>query len=360
VISDTTTTATPSPHAATRATRVGRERDALLGLAEERMWEFLGAERARWLGVDERAGELIDAVAGLIRAGGKRLRPAFCLSGYLAAGGDASDTSVIPAAVALELLHACALIHDDVMDASPLRRGRRTVHAKYADEHNSRQWRGSPQRFGENVAILAGDLALVYADQIMAEAPPTVDAAWGELRSELIIGQYMDVAAAAGPSAEPDLSRWIAIVKSGRYTIHRPLVVGAVIAGRPELASVFEAYGAALGEAFQLRDDLLNVFGDDRVTGKPCGLDIEQYKMTLLLTLSIQRDVQVRDLMSGASPDPARLRGILAETGVRDDIEAHIGELVERGCQAIAEAPLDVEWRDELAAMAYKVAYRDN
>lgn len=331
----------------------------MLRLAEAGMREFLAAERARWLGVDQRASVLIDALAGLINAGGKRLRPAFCLSGYLAAGGEVSDTSAIPAAMALEMLHACALIHDDVIDASPLRRGQPTVHAWHAHEHESRQWRGDPCRFGENVAILAGDLALVYADQLMAEAPPAVDEAWAELRSELIIGQYMDVVAAAGISAEPELSRWIAIVKSGRYTIHRPLVVGAIIGGRRDLAPAFEAYGAALGEAFQLRDDLLNVFGDDQVTGKPGGLDIEQHKMTLLFTLAMQRDIYLRDLMSSSDPDLPRLRGILVETGVRDDIEAHIEMLVAQGCEAIANAPLDADWRTELAAMAHKVAYRD-
>src|SRR5215472_8452625 len=198
------TTTTPSPsQSRARTSRACEERDVMLHLTEVGMREFLAAERARWIEVDQRAGVLIDALAGLINAGGKRLRPAFCLSGYLAAGGDVSDTSAIPAAMALEMLHACALIHDDVIDASPLRRGQPTVHARHAHEHESRRWHGDPSRFGENIAILAGDLALVYADQLMAEAPPSVDEAWAELRSELIIGQYMDVVAAAGISAEP-------------------------------------------------------------------------------------------------------------------------------------------------------------
>lgn len=323
------------------------------------MLEFLAAERARWSGLNSRAGALVDAVSDLVNAGGKRLRPAFCLSGYLAAGGDADNPHAVAAAVGLEMLHACALIHDDVMDESPLRRGMPTVYVRHMAAHSHCQWRGDARRYGENVAILAGDLALVYADRFLAEAPSAVAAMWGELRSELIVGQYLDVAAAAEVTAAPDLARLIALVKSGRYTIHRPLVLGASIAGREDLGKVFEAYGMAVGEAFQLRDDLLDLFGNATDTGKPAGLDIERHKMTLLLTLAMERDPGLRTMVSSGNGDSAQLGERIARAGVRKDVEELIGRLVNQACEAISHAPLEKEWQDELTAMAHTVAYRE-
>ncbi|SDX94598.1 geranylgeranyl diphosphate synthase, type I [Amycolatopsis xylanica] len=330
----------------------------LLDLVERQMSDFLAAERLKWAELNPRAVVPIEAVTTLVEAGGKRIRPAFCVSGFLAAGGDPDDRRVVHAAIALELLHACALIHDDVMDASPQRRGMPTVHAHHSELHSDRRWQGEARRFGESVAILAGDLALIYSDQFMANTP-AANAVWNELRAELIVGQYLDIGAAAEFSVDPQLSRQIAIAKSGGYTIHRPLVVGASIAGRPELAGVFEVYGTALGEAFQLRDDLIDAFGDAEVTGKPAGLDFDQHKMTLLLALAMQRDDQVRELVLGAVPDAVKLREALISSGVRAAVEDRITALVAQSCRAIADAPIAREWRDELTAMTYEIAYRD-
>jgi geranylgeranyl diphosphate synthase, type I len=345
-------------------TKLGRNAPAgvrarLMELLEERLHEFFRAERERRSAEYSQAADLVGSVADLIGAGGKRVRPAFCVSGYLAAGGDPDDHGVLRAAVALELLHAAALIHDDIMDAATRRRGVATVHEQHSATHRLGGWRGEDRRYGEGVAVLAGDLALVYADQFMAAAPPQVDALWAELRTELIVGQFVDVhvAAAADFPVDPELARWIAVAKSGRYTIHRPLEVGAAIAGRPDLAPAFEAYGAAIGEAFQLRDDLIDAFGDGQVTGKPAGLDLTHCKMTLLLGAAMARDGGLRELIRGGDTGPLRTR--LRETGVRVDIERHIDRLVDDGCRAIARAPLAAGWRDELIEMARLVAYRD-
>ncbi|WP_314225098.1 polyprenyl synthetase family protein [Streptomyces zaehneri] len=331
----------------------------LLQRVEDRMSSFLAAERARYAQVHEHAVVAIDALSDLATAGGKLVRPAFCLTGYLAAGGDPDDPAVIDAAAALELLHISALVHDDVLDDSRTRRGKPAVHLLHSTLHRTRGWQGESRRFGEGVALLVGDLALVYSDELMSTAPSGAFAEWHRLRSEVMIGQYMDVAAAAEFNIDPDLSRLIALIKSGRYTIHRPLVVGASAAGRADLAPALAEYGEAVGEAFQLRDDLLDAFGDSARTGKTAGLDFSQHKMTLLLGWAMQRDAHIRDLITEPGHTPDEIRRRLLDTGVPEDVERHIASLVERGRAAIADAPLDPQWRGELANMALRVAYRD-
>jgi geranylgeranyl diphosphate synthase, type I len=336
-------------------------RNHMLARVETRITGFLAAERARWGSVNPRAAALVDAVSSLVEAGGKRLRPVFCLSGYLAAGGDPAGEDAVDASAALELLQAFALIHDDVLDNSELRRGAPTVHVHHAAEHEANGWLGEARRYGEGVAILAGDLAFAYADRLTAGLSPAARAIWDELRIEMIVGQHLDVAAAAEAVVDPQLCRWIAVCKSGRYTIHRPLELGAAIAGRPELASAFEGYGAALGEAFQLRDDVIDAFGDG-AAGKPAGLDFAEHKMTLLLALAAERDTRVRALIDGGPGTPwdaDLLRRALVESGVRDSVEGVIAELVGRARQAVQDSPLDTRWCAEFSALATRVAYRD-
>ncbi|MEU6126511.1 polyprenyl synthetase family protein [Streptomyces sp. NPDC047123] len=335
-----------------------RTQEGLLQRTESHLRAFLAAEHELWEAVHDCAIGAVTALTDLITAGGKRIRPAFCIAGYLAADGDPEDPAVVTAAAALEMLHTSALIHDDVIDASDLRRGNPTVHARHSALHAERSWQGEARRFGEGVAVLAGDLALVYSDQLMARAPAAALSAWHLLRSELMIGQYMDMTSAAAFSADPGLSRLIALFKSGHYSVHRPLVVGAGVAGRPDLAPAFEKYGEAVGEAFQLRDDLLDGFGNSADTGKPAALDFAQHKMTLLLGWAMQRDDRIHDLVTTPGHRPDEVRARLRDTGALEDVEKHISALVEQGCQAIADSPIDPVWRGELAAMATRVAFR--
>ncbi len=336
-------------------------RDALLSRVEDRLHGLLATETSRWSAVDPRAAVPVEAAAALIGAGGKRLRPAFCLNGFLSAGGDpAREPVAVDAAAALEVLHAFALLHDDVLDDSPLRRGKPTAHERHASAHRAAGWAGEPRRFGEGVATLAGDLAHIYADRLVSALPPAAREIWQELRTEIIIGQYLDIRVAAERIADPELSRWIAVCKSGRYTVHRPLALGAAIAGRLDLAPAFTRYGAALGEAFQLRDDLIDAFGDSTLSGKPTGLDFAQQKMTLLVTLAMPRDDRISRLLAGQSADGATLAQIIADLDVRSEVERRIDHLVEQAQAAIAATPLDPGWRDELARFAVQVAYRQN
>lgn len=334
-------------------------RDALLSRVEDRLRNLLATEASRWSAVDTRAAVPVEAVVELVGAGGKRLRPAFCLNGFLAAGGDSAREPVaVDAAAALEVLHAFALLHDDVLDDSPLRRGEPTAHERHAAAHRAAGWAGEPRRFGEGVAALAGDLAHIYADRLVSALSPAAREIWHEMRTEIIIGQYLDIRVAAERIADPALSRWIAVVKSGRYTVHRPLTLGAAIADRLDLAPAFERYGAALGEAFQLRDDLIDAFGDSTLSGKPTGLDFAQQKMTLLVALAMPRGDRISHLLAGQSAGGATLAQIITDLDVRGEVERRIDHLVERAQVAITAAPLDPEWRVELAHFATQVAYR--
>jgi geranylgeranyl diphosphate synthase type I len=324
---------------------------------ERRLAGFLSAERGRWAGVDGRAAVPVDAVAALVNAGGKRLRPAFCVSGFLAAGGDSEDPLVVDCAAGIELIHTGALIHDDVLDASDLRRGAPAVHTRHAAAHGRQGWRGESRRFGEGVAIISGVLSNVYADRLVRDVPPAARDIWTEMLTEIQIGQYLDVALAADGAISPDLSRWIAICKSGRYSITRPMLLGAALAGRLDLTPAFEEYGEALGLAFQLRDDLIGTFGDSEAAGKPVGLDLTQHKMTLLLAEAAQSDERVRKLVSQSEWDPAEILALLGES--RKRTEERIGRLVDRAREAMDRARLDPAWRDELNEMAVEVAYRN-
>ncbi|MFS8104413.1 polyprenyl synthetase family protein [Lentzea alba] len=345
------TTAPISTATAARAELTALLRDVEVGLADH-----LALESARRAHPDPRGALPVLDIAALVHAGGKRLRPLFCLTGFLAAGGVPGSLPV-PAAMAVELLHIGALIHDDVMDDSSLRRGAPTVHARHALEHKENRWRGEPRRYGEAMAILAGDLAWTYADGLMAGYGADVAREWCEMRSELCSGQALDVVAAAEFAADPLLARHIAVVKSGRYTIQRPLTLGALIAGRPDLAPAFAVYGEALGEAFQLRDDLIDAFGSSDLSGKPAGLDFAQHKMTLLISLAMRHNAEVRALVERQAFD--ELRDHLVVSGALEAVEDHIGDLVRTARTAIAEAPISDEWHDELCVLAVQVAYRD-
>src|SRR4051812_25942884 len=212
---------------------------------ERRLTALVEHERARWGALDPELGAPFDALAGLLLGGGKRLRPAFCHWGFVGAGGDPDDDRSVDAGAAFELLHAFALFHDDVMDGSATRRGERTVHLVFADHHLDGRWHGEPRRFGEGVAILVGDLAFVYADALLRGAPPAALDVWNELRIELNIGQFLDILGTVRGERRRASAERISRYKSGKYTVERPLHLGALLAapGRPELVAALSTYG---------------------------------------------------------------------------------------------------------------------
>ncbi|MFH8568036.1 polyprenyl synthetase family protein [Streptomyces sp. NPDC017993] len=336
------------------------DRNRVLARVERRLEDFLAQERRSWAALNPDSTELIDCVVRMVGSGGKRLRPAFCIAGYLAGGGDPDTQDIVDVAAALELLHTFALLHDDVMDDSELRRGTPTAHMIHAQAHERRGWRGEARRYGESVAVLAGDLALVYAERLLAGCPPRVRRIWGELSTELMVGQFLDVRAAAQFVPDPELSSWIALFKSGRYTVYRPLAMGAQLAGADELLAPFETYGLAVGEAFQLRDDLLDAFGSSEITGKPARLDFKQHKMTLLMSIALRREPEVRELVgdSLADTEPDVLHDLLLRTGMRAQVETIILERLATAGEAVRDAVPPV-WSAGLYRMAEQAVHRD-
>jgi geranylgeranyl diphosphate synthase type I len=334
--------------------------------AEARIRVLLDAERQRWQPVDPSLSEALDALRALVVAGGKRLRPAFCHWAFVGAGGDPDDTVAVDAGAALELLHSFALVHDDIMDGSDFRRGEPAVHRAFEARHREGGWRGPAARFGEGAAILVGDFAFVYSDLLMAGAPPAARAIFDELRIELCVGQFLDLSATAAGARDATRARTIEWYKSGKYTVERPLHVGAALAGRlDELQAPLSAFGLPLGEAFQLRDDLLGVFGAEAVTGKPVGDDLREGKLTPLLAVATTRaegdDLRLLERVgSDLTPDEiAAICDLLVRSGAVAEIEAAIERLVAESLAALDRVPITEEAKAALADLGRFVAWRD-
>ena len=224
---------------------------------------MLAPELHRWAAFDPDLADPMAEIGRLVLGGGKRLRPAFCHWGYVAAGGDADDPIVVDAGAAFELMHAFALFHDDVMDDAESRRGQVTTHTVFAERHRAAGWVGDGRRFGDGVAILIGDLAFVYADRLMVPVNRAAWDIWNELRIELNVGQVLDILGSVQNDRRRDKAERICRYKSGKYTIERPLHLGAAMAapGRlDDLAPALSAYGLPLGDAFQMRDDVMGAF----------------------------------------------------------------------------------------------------
>lgn len=330
---------------------------------------MLDAETARWAAFDEDLLLPMQHIGRLVLGGGKRLRPSFCHWAFVGAGGHPDDPRIVDAGAALELMHAFALFHDDVMDDAVSRRGTPTTHTVFADAHATAGWAGESRRFGEGVAILVGDLAFVMADQLLLDAPRQAWEIWNELRTELNVGQLLDIVGSVRGDRRLDKAERICRYKSGKYTVERPLHLGAVLAAperAAELLPALSAYGLPLGDAFQMRDDVLGAFGDEEVTGKPVGGDLREGKPTPLLAHAVaaatptQREVLDRvgaaDL-DGA--DVAAIQQVIVDTGALTKLESQITALTDQAVAAIAVAPITELSRSELIALAHYVSWRD-
>ena len=332
-----------------------------------RLRRLIDAEDARWTALDPVLADPFTAIRNLVLVGGKRLRPGFCHWGFVGAGGDPDDPKLIDAGAALELLHAFALFHDDVMDGSATRRGQPTVHTVHEAQHGG-VWAGEARRYGEGVAILVGDLTFVYADQLMRAASAAAWEIWNELRVELNIGQYLDIVGSAHRERRWAKAEQISRYKSGKYTIERPLHLGAMIAApeRHRLLAELSGYGLPLGDAFQMRDDVLGVYGDTAVTGKPVADDLREGKPTPLLALACaaatSAQAAVLDRVGAADLSDAEiadLQQVIIDTGALRALEDHITELTRQALAALSAMSLAAGAADELTQLAGYVSWRE-
>jgi geranylgeranyl diphosphate synthase, type I len=309
-----------------------------------------------------------DAARSLVLDGGKRLRPSFAYWGWRTVrDAAADDRPLITAAASLELLHACALVHDDVMDSSDTRRGRPAAHNAFARMHRESGWTGSPEAFGTAAAILLGDLLLSWADAMFSSAglPSAVEgrarSVYDEMRQLVMAGQYLDVLVQARGAFSADEALRVIEFKTSKYTVEGPLHLGAAAAGAPpEVFTALSAYGLALGEAFQLRDDVLGVFGDPSVTGKPAGDDLREGKHTLLTALAMEsadaeQSALLRDSLGDRDLDDDQvelLREAIVVTGALDRVERRISDRTEQARTALASSVISDEARKALDALA--------
>jgi geranylgeranyl diphosphate synthase type I len=327
--------------------------------------------------VDEQAVRLTplgsDAAALVAEAhrsvsGGKRFRAAFCYWGFRAvsAVGPEEETALLRACAALELLHASALVHDDYMDASDTRRGRPATHRAFEAAHRAAGWSGSPTQYGAAAAILLGDLLLTWADELLRHSGfgwdrigPAMDV-FDLCRSEVVAGQFLDVSVQARGRADVETAMTVLRYKSAKYSIERPLHVGAALAGAgDDVREELTAFGLPLGEAFQLRDDQLGVFGDPEVTGKPAGDDLVEGKRTVLVALTMdavpaeQGAVLQRSLGTALGPEQVEeLRAIIRGSGADRQVEGVIDELARLSLVALDRATVRDDARAALRDLA--------
>jgi len=327
--------------------------------------EFVADHKSLMSAVSLDTLPLVESLEGLL-AGGKRLRPAFAYWGFLAADGQDSD-QVLRACASLEFLQACALIHDDVMDASDTRRGKPAIHKQFETRHETNHWNGSAKLFGEGAAILVGDLALSWADEMLLTSGLSNDqllrakTVYDIMRTELMSGQYLDLLEQVRGEITHERAETVIRFKSAKYTIERPLHLGAAIAGATsELNNILSEYGLALGEAFQLRDDLLGVFGDSSVTGKPAGDDLREGKQTMLIafansnTNSADKNFLMDNLGNPelSNETISKLQSLLIDCGAQDFAENRISEYLDKALSSLDSLPDNSESKTALKELS--------
>jgi geranylgeranyl diphosphate synthase, type I len=342
------------------------ELSALRDRIEAALRGFLADRRAQLTAIDPELAALADAIDALVLGGGKRLRPAFAYWGHRAAGGADSD-AVVAAVAALEFLQASALIHDDVIDRSDTRRGEPAAHRRFAMLHAGSGWHGDPNGFGDAAAILLGDACLVWSDELLHASgldPVTLARArqdFDAMRTEVTAGQYLDVLTQATGDTSVRRADTVARFKSAKYTVERPLLLGAAIAGAgADIREAYSEFGLPLGVAFQLRDDVLGVFGDPAATGKPAGDDLREGKRTYLVAAALEgaapadRDLLLKHLGDAKLDEDGveLLRAILVRSGGLARTEERITALTGAALAALNAADLDPDGAAVLLQLA--------
>jgi len=360
----------------------------LVDLVQSRVNEFLAVQGSALVQISADLQVVDDAARGLL-AGGKRFRALFCYSGFAAEHDELDDgdgpalDAVVSVASALEVFHAAALVHDDIMDNSDLRRGQPSVHRRFEAWHREHSWSGSARQYGDASALLIGDLLLAWSDQLFDAGtralrnPGAARAArdeFAKMRTEVTVGQYLDMLEETSWLSRPEAelltrAHRVIVYKSAKYSVEAPLAIGASLADAslPQLGAL-RAFGLPLGVAFQLRDDLLGVFGNPVVTGKPAGDDLREGKRTVLVTLARQKlpggSRRLFDELLGDSElddeQIAMLQNAVRDSGAVEQVERIIAHNVGVATAALVDAPLTRSARDQLGALADAVTRRES
>ncbi|MCP4202396.1 MAG: polyprenyl synthetase family protein [bacterium] len=317
-------------------------------LVEPELLAWLDRKEKNYLVEASGVAELTSRLREFVARGGKRLRPALVFFAYEGCGGVDREV-VLPLAMSTELLHTYLLIHDDIMDSADVRRGRPTAHILFEADHRGKRWVGDSQHHGESVAILLGDLAHSCAVELFLEAQahvvrPELSACFTAMCQEVVLGQYLEMTAPYRESLSKEDLLKVLRLKSGRYSVERPIALGALAAGASgQTLEGLANYGKALGEAFQLKDDLLGVFGASDTVGKSVDSDIAEGKFTVLVQQALERsDDQGRDLLEAAlgnrgvtEPQLTAAREVVEASGARAEIERMIESRLERAAVAL-------------------------
>lgn len=347
---------------------INREEASYLQRLSAELDSFLATRREMLEGISAEAAEPVRAIASLA-CGGKRMRAKLCYWGFRGAGGAADGDAIVSAGASLELFQTAALIHDDVIDNSDTRRGAPSVHRRFADIHRTSGWHLDAGRFGESAAILSGDMALSFSEELFASVAltcPQARSLFNTMRTEVMAGQYLDIVEeASGPGGDVgtaiERARNVLRFKSAKYSSEHPLGIGGALAG----ASVaqlraYSDFSLPLGEAFQLRDDMLGVFGDPATTGKPAGDDLREGKRTVLIAYAIAGSTaaesrDIRTLLGNPGLDETgveRLRTIISTSGAREATEKLINELSNRSIDALHDLQVEPLVREALRSLA--------
>lgn len=328
---------------------------------------FINDEIEHWKSVDESIVPPLLALSNFISNGGKRLRPAFCYLGAKLMGSDDNSENLINAACCLELLHNFALVHDDFMDRSDLRRGAPTVHKFLESMYNDGNHTGDIEHFAASVAILAGDFAFTYADTFARDLPKKCLDIYDILKVELFAGQQMDIDAGYRSNVTKEQISKIAQYKSGKYTIERPIHLGALIADENAPLEKLSEFGSPLGEAFQLRDDILGTFGDKNTTGKPVGDDIREGKFTLLIASAIEnaneKELEIlsrRGAVDISEEEIIAISKVIQSNGALDDVEKRIQLLYNDSMEALEKINPNDDAKKLAISLAHYVCWRDS
>lgn len=333
--------------------------------------------------VEEIGAPVAQAVAHLrefVLDGGKRIRPTYAWAGYSGSlatmpGGGEDPEAVLRAISSLELIQACALIHDDIIDASDTRRARPTVHRAVEASHRDLGLRGNSATYGRNTAILIGDLALLWAEDMWRYSGVSLTALeraaepWRGMRTEVIGGQILDIVLEASGRESAEMAERVSRYKTAAYTVERPLHLGAALAGASaDTIAAFRGYGRDVGIAFQLRDDILGVFGDETVTGKPAGDDLRDGKRTVLLARALSsldasspRDAERLRRGVGRVTDPrdvAELAELVESSGAVSDVEKRIQQLLESGIAHLEGTDISPDTANVLRDLAVRATER--